>query len=191
MKRILTIIVLAAACTSAFAQKAPQSSSYSELKNYYNASDYVKSDVDPYSLFWIGLESLGAPGTGQLIMKETGRGWAFLGASVALGATQSIFAQNVVDLIEKDANGKWVIPDANKDKARNYLAAVGGVMVAQLGLRIWSCIDAVKIAKVKNQYYQDTKGKHAFSATVYPSVDLAQTGTSVVPTAGMTFAVRF
>ena len=41
MKRILTIIVLAAACTSAFAQKAPQSSSYSELKNFYNASDYV------------------------------------------------------------------------------------------------------------------------------------------------------
>ena len=154
MKRILTIIVLAAACTSAFAQKAPQSSSYSELKNFYNASDYVKSDVDPYSVFWIGLESFGAPGTGQLIMKETGRGWAFLGASVALGATQSIFAQNVVDLIEKDANGKWSISDANKDKARNYLAAVGGVMVAQLGLSIWSCIDAVKIAKVKVESIQ-------------------------------------
>lgn len=191
MKRILTIIVLAATCTSAFAQKAPQSSSYSELKNFYNASDYVKSDVDPYSVFWIGLESLGVPGSGQLIMKETGRGWAFLGTSVALGAAQSICAQNVVDLIEKDANGKWSISDANKDKARNYLAAVGGVMVAQLGLSIWSCIDAVKIAKVKNQYYQDTKRKHALSATVSPSVDLVQTGTSVIPTAGMTFAVRF
>lgn len=102
----------------------------------------MKSDVDPYFLFWIGLESLGTP-------------------------------------------------DANKDKARNYLAAVGGVMVAQLGLSIWSCIDAVKIAKVKNQYYQDTKGKHAFSASVHPSIDLAQNGTSVVPAAGMTFAVRF
>ena len=191
MKRIITLLVLAAACTSAFAQKAPQSASYSELKNYYKASNYVKSDVDPYSVFWIGLESFGAPGTGQLIMKETGRGWAFLGTSIALGAVQSVLTQNVVDLIEKGADGKWSIPEANKDKARGYLAAVGGLMVAQLGLDIWSCIDAVKIAKVKNQYYQDAKGKHAFSATVYPSIDLAQTGTSVVPTAGMTFAVRF
>lgn len=191
MKRILTIIVLATACTSVFAQRIPQSASYSELKNYYRASDYAKSDVDPYSVFWIGLESFGAPGTGQLIMKETGRGWAFLGSSVALGAAQSFFAQNVVDLIEKDADGKWNIPDANKDKARSYLAAVGGVMVAQLGLSIWSCIDAVKIAKVKNQYFQDVKGGHAISASVYPSIDFAQTGTSVVPTAGMTFAVRF
>ena len=83
----------------------------------------MKSDVDPYSLFWIGLESLGTP-------------------------------------------------DANKDKARNYLAAVGGVMVAQLGLSIWSCIDAVKIAKVKNQYYQDTKGKHAFSAIRFSAVSI-------------------
>ena len=191
MKRILTIIVLATACTSVFAQRIPQSASYSELKNYYKASDYVKSDVDPYSVFWIGLESFGAPGTGQLIMKETGRGWAFLGTSVVLGAVSGTLTQNVVNMIEKDANGKWNIPEAKQDKARGYLTAVGGLMLAQVGVSIWSCIDAVKIAKVKNQYYQDTKGKHAFSASVYPSIDLAQTGTSVVPTAGMTFAVRF
>lgn len=191
MKRIITLLVLAAACTSVFAQKAPRSASYSELKNYYKASNYVKSNADPYSVFWIGLESLGAPGTGQLIMKETGRGWAFLGTSVALGAVQSNFAQKFFDLMEKDSNGKWDIPEANKEKADNYLAAIGGVVLAQLGVSIWSCIDAVKIAKVKNQYYQDTKGKHAFSATVYPSVDLAQTGTSVVPTAGMTLSVKF
>ena len=191
MKRIITILVLAAACTSAFAQKAPQSTSYSSLKNNYKASDYVKSDVDPYSVFWIGLESFGAPGTGQLIMKETGRGWAFLGTSVVLGAVSGTLTQNVVNMIEKDANGKWNIPEAKQDKARGYLIAVGGLMLAQVGVSIWSCIDAVKIAKVKNQYYQDAAGKHAFSATVYPSIDLAQTGTTVVPTAGMTLAVKF
>ena len=188
MKRIVTLLVLAVACTSAFAQK---SASYSSLKNYYKASDYVKSDVDPYSVFWIGLESFGAPGTGQLIMKETGRGWAFLGTSVALSAVSSPMAQKVVNLMEKDADGKWNIPEANKGKAGGYLAAVGGLILAQIGVSIWSCVDAVKIAKVKNQYYQDAAGKHAFSATVYPSIDLAQTGTSVVPTAGMTLSVRF
>ena len=191
MKRILTILVLAAACTSAFAQKGPQSASYSELKNYYKASDYVKSDVDPYSVFWIGLESFGAPGTGQLIMKETGRGWAFLGASVVLSGTSRTLLQGVLALAEKDADGKWDIPEADRSKALGYFAAIGGLMAAQLGLDIWSCIDAVNIAKVKNQYYQDTKGKHAFSATAYPSIDLARTGTSVVPVAGMTLAVSF
>ena len=191
MKRIITLRVLAAACTAAYAQKAPQSASYSELKNYYKASDYVKSAVDPYSVFWIGLESFGAPGTGQFIMKETGRGWAFLGSSVALATTTSILSQNVVNMIEKGADGKWNIPEASKDKANGYLAAVGGLMVAQLSVSIWSCIDAVKIAKVKNQYYQDAQGKHAFSATLHPSFDLAQSGSSVVPTAGMALNVRF
>ena len=70
MKRILTILVLAAVCTAASAQTI----SYKELKNVYSPKDYVKSDVDPYQVFWIGLESFAAPGLGQLTMKETKRG---------------------------------------------------------------------------------------------------------------------
>lgn len=191
MKRIITIIALAAACCSAFAQKAPQNTSYNELKNYYNASDYVKSDADPYSVFWIGLESLGAPGTGQLIMKETRRGWMFLGSSIVLGVVDNMLAQDLVALAQKDETGKWIVPEADMGKADGILAALGASSLVSMALGIWSCIDAVKIAKVKNQYYQDVQGKRAFSASVYPSFDLAQTGTSVVPTAGMTLAVRF
>ena len=186
MKKIITIFLLAAVCMASFAQKV----SYKEIKNVYSPKDYVKSDVDPYSVFWIGLESFGAPGTGQLIMKETGRGWAFLGAGLVLSTTSTVIAHNFMDLIEKDASGKWTITDADKDKANGYLAALGGIFVAQLGLSIWSCIDAVKIAKVKNQYYQNANGKHA-SATLYPSVNFVQSGTDVSPAAGMTFALSF
>ena len=191
MKHIITIIAFAAVCAAASAQIIPQGSSYKELKNVYSASNYVKSDVDPYSLFWIGLESFGVPGSGQLIMKETGRGWAFVGASVVLGSFGQSAAQNLVDLAVKDADGKYTIPDADKDKAKGYLASLCGIAVAQLGLSIWSCIDAVKIAKVKNQYYQDLRGKHAISTSMHPSVNLAQTGEGVVPVAGMTFAMTF
>ena len=191
MKRILTIIVLAAACTSAFAQKAPRSASYSELKNYYLASDYVADENDPYSVGWICFDSFVVPGMGQLIMKERGHGWAFLGSSIVLGAISELFADGIRRSVEFDDNDEIHIVDGKRQQFKKNLIGLACFGLAELGVSIWSCIDANRIAKVKNQYYQDVRGKHAFSATVYPSFDLAQTGTSVVPTAGMTFAVRF
>lgn len=189
MKRIVILIMLAAVSTTAFAQRAPQSTSYKDLKNYYSARDYVKSDTDPYSVFWIGLESLAAPGLGQLIMKETGRGWAFLGTSVVLGTAGSILAQNVASYAAKGADGTYT-SEADRSKARGYLIALGGVALAHLTVDIWSCVDAVKIAKVKNQYYQDGRRRHA-NASLYPSINLAQTATGVAPAPGMTFALTF
>ena len=191
MKPIVTFIALAIVSTTAFAQRVPQSASYKELKSVYSPKEYSKSDVDPYSVFWIGLESFAVPGSGQLIMKETGRGWAFLGTNLALATVMNSLGQSFMDLVEKDAKGDFEIPEENKDKARGYLAAMGGVLFAQLGVSIWSCIDAVKVAKVKNQYYQETRGKHAFSATLHPSVDLVQGSSSVTPAPGMTLAFRF
>ncbi|MBQ3742752.1 MAG: hypothetical protein II858_02750 [Bacteroidales bacterium] len=190
MKRIVILIVLAAVSTTAFAQRAPQSTSYKDLKNYYSARDYVKSDTDPYSVFWIGLESLAAPGLGQLIMKETGRGWAFLGTSVVLGTAGGILAQNVASFAVQNVDGTYSISEADRNKASGYLIALGGVALAQLAVDIWSCVDAVKIAKVKNQYYQDGRRRHA-NASLYPSVNLAQTATGVAPAPGMTFALTF
>lgn len=190
-KTIIILLALSMACTSAFAQMIPATSSYKNLKGVYDPRDYVKSDVDAYSVAWIGIESFFAPGTGQLIMRESGRGWAFLGASVVIGSIGSGIAQDLVDLFEKNADGEFEIPEADKDKAKSKLLALGVVALAELGVNIWSCIDAVRIAKVKNQYYQDLNGKHAFSTSLYPSVDLVQNGNSVVPAAGMTLAIKF
>lgn len=191
MKRIISIVLLTAVSIVAFAQRAPQSASYKDLKGIYSPKNYVKSDADAYSTFWIGLESLGAPGTGQLIMKETGRGWAFLGASAVLGAAGSIIYQDKIFPLIEISDGEWTIPEANKDKVNSYLAILGGLAMADLGIHIWSCIDAVRIAKVKNQYFQDKRGKHAFSADIHPSVNMVQNGNGVTPTAGMTLAVKF
>ena len=191
MKKLLTLVVLLAVSTAAFAQVVPQDASYKTLKHYYSPKNYVKSSVDPYSTFWTGFESFFAPGTGQLIMKETGRGWAFIGGGVVIGIANGVVANKLVALTEKDASGNTVIPDANKDKAKGLIWGLLGTGAASLALDIWSCVDAVNIAKVKNQYYQDAVKKHAFSATVTPSVDLVQVGTSVTPTAGMTLAIRF
>ena len=187
MKRIIALLVLVALSSAAFAQKA----SYKELRQTYAPGDYVKSDADAYSVFWTGLESFGIPGAGQLMMKENKRGWIFLGSSIVINAIGNGIADDLLQLIDKDANGDWTIPDANKDKVKSKAIALGCVALAELGVSIWSCVDAVKVAKVKNQYYQDLQKKHAFSATLYPSVDLAHTAAGVAPAPGMTLAVRF
>ena len=190
MKKLFSILVLAAVCTAAFAQRANQSTSYKDLKKVYVPSNYVKSESDPYSVFWAGFEGFVTPGVSQLIMKETGTGWAFIGATTVLGTTISLTANNLNEIIQKDAAGNSFIPDEYKSKATTNLAIFGGALVAQLGVSIWSCCNATKIAKVKNQYYQNNR-RRIFSATMYPSFDLAQDAMSVTPTAGMTLAVNF
>ena len=190
MKKFITILVLAAVSVTAFAQRAPKSSSYKDLKKVYIPSNYVKSPNDPYSVFWAGFEGLVTPGVSQLIMKETGTGWAFIGSTVVFSTTMDITANNLVKLSQKDAAGNFFIPDEMKGKATTNLIILGGAALAQLGVSIWSCTNAVKTAKVKNQYYQNNR-RGLFSTTIYPSVDLAQTGTSVTPTAGMTLSVNF
>ena len=197
MKKIISLlVVMVAAGSIASAQIAPQGSSYKELKNYYSAKDYVKSDADPYSVFWTGLEAFTTPGIPHLIMKETGRGWTFIGAAVVI----DMFGQSAADMLRKqieykdgelvkDANGKIVFND--EAKAKQAIGMFAGAFVADLALRIWSTVDAVKIAKVKNQYFQDLQGKKAFSANLYPSVNFTQSATGMSAAPGMTFALTF
>ena len=186
MKRILTVLLLTAVCTGAFAQKI----SYNDLKNVYDPAEYVRQDGDPYQVFWIGLESLSVPGIGQLVMRETKRGWMFLGGSIVLGACSSSLVDKIKSLCVVDSEGNYTIPDANKDKIAGPIWGLVAVSIAEVCLDVWSCVDAVKIAKVKNQYYQKNSGRQ-ISANLYPSVNLVQNGNGAVPTAGMTFALNF
>ena len=187
MKRILTILVLLAVCTAAFGQRV----SYKDLKTQYNYKNYVKSDVDPYSVGWISFESFVVPGMGQLMMRESGRGWAFLGASSVLSAINSSLADSIQELWPRDADGHYAKePGENKDKIVGYLWGMLGVSMAELGVCIWSSVDASRIAKVKNQYYQDNTAKQV-SASLYPSFDLVPSGTGTKAVTGMTFALTF
>ena len=90
--------------------------------------------------------------------------------------------------------GLWWAEDgeidyANKDKIVGCLWGILGVSLAELGVCIWSSIDATRIAKVKNQYYQG--GKYAKSAKLYPSVNYIQGEKGCIPVSGMTFALAF
>lgn len=196
MKKIILVIAMALAATAMSAQTIIPSSSYKELKKEYRAKDYHKSQVDVYSPFWMGFSSLVAPGTGQLIAHETGRGWAFIGAEVAASMVQQAGLKKAIDNIQiedgeivEDSDGNIVFKDEAAAKKGFYIFLAGAA--SQMVVSIWSCIDAVKVAKVKNQYFQDLQAKYGFEAKLYPSVNMVQTANGYTAAPGMTFAVQF
>ena len=197
MKKLITLLAALALTASVLSAQVVPGMKYKELKDLYNSKAYVKSAGDPYSPFWSGFASFAIPGLGQVISGETGRGLAVFGGDVAIGVVGSVCGYKMLSCIETDANGKPV-KDSNgsmifKDK-KGFTRWFGGMMavgVAGLAYEIWNICDAVKVAKVKNMYYQDLSNNRSLSATLYPSFDLTRTGTAVVPTTGMTLAVKF
>lgn len=150
---------------------------YKELKGLYNYKEYEATFADRYSPGWTGFASAVIPGLGECINGEWGRGLGKFFGNVALMTTANIYVQkSYVDLYPT-----W--------KTDIGVAVV--CYAAALGLDIWSIVDAVRIAKVKNMYEQDLKKTYAIDVDLYPSVDYIQLASGVQPTTGFTFAVRF
>ena len=58
-------------------------------------------------------------------------------------------------------------------------------------IRIISCIDATRVAKVKNMYKRDLKGMYALDVDLYPSMNYMKTAEGIQPISGLTLALRF
>lgn len=197
MKRffiILAAVVMTA--TTMSAQIAP-GMKYKELKDIYNYKDYVKSVNDPYSKGWAGLASAVVPGLGQLICKEGGRGIAIFAGDAAFGIAAGLCVNKFYDYVQRDANGK-VMRDADggliitdEKAAMKWGLGLIGVSAGNMVYWIWNMCDAVKVAKVKNMYFQDLQGGRAFEFELYPTVNYALTSDGSKPVAGMTLSMRF
>lgn len=148
---------------------------YSELKYLYNYSDYVRMPSDPYSPAWSGVASFFIPGLGQMICGELGRGFAFLGGQLAIALAGALIPAALI------SSDQW-------------MAAQSILIVASTGLvafDVWSIIDAVQVAKVKNMYTQDLKHNYSFDLKLHPSVNIVSVGSKIQPTIGMTLALNF
>lgn len=195
MKRFLTIIAfLAVSATALFAQTSSYrviepGMKYKELKNIYDSKEYVKSVADPYNKTWIGIGSFFMPGIGQIASNETRRGFAFIGGSILVSAFGSYFADSLLDVTVKDADGNYEFTD--EKAAMRYVAMLVASGAAELALAIWSSADAVKVAKVKNMYYGDLMKQRAMEVKLHPSFDVTRTSDGLKPVAGMTLAVNF
>ena len=124
---------------------------YKDLKNLYDPHNYFPETGDPYSRGWAGVASFFIPGLGQGICDEWGRGLCFIAGNIGLSvmalSAMRIGASNYNAETEQGGEGAYAFV---------LCAALGAV-----ALDIWSIVDAVNVAKVKNMYYQDLRKMRA------------------------------
>lgn len=127
---------------------------YKDYKRLYKTWDYVRSYDDPYSPFAAGMASYLFPGMGQCISGEYGRGVCFFSGTMLLGmalvSRASYYAVSIYPQYDS-GQGYYYTPEASSVDMFLLSAAFVGVYV-------WNICDAVRVAKVKNMYYQDISG---------------------------------
>ncbi|HOG41812.1 MAG TPA: hypothetical protein PLI69_04650 [Bacteroidales bacterium] len=155
---------------------------YNELKHFYNYKDYIPSPSD-FNPGWCGVASAFIPGLGECILGEWGRGLGKFFGNMALMSVA------VVSYNAGYYAGYHV--GYHSEEAGWSLGVAALCSAAAVGINIWSIVDAVRIAKVKNMYEQDLRQSYSFNLDLHPSVNYIQMGNKVEPTVGFTLALRF
>lgn len=192
MKRIILIAVLSLAAAFTASAQYAQKQSYKELKDVYNFRVYQGQECDPYNVSMAGLFGFFSPGVPQLVMNEPLRGAIFFGGSALCFYLAENSAQELTKLMAYDSSGQPYYTD--NDKALKYTKMMIGFLAADLGIAIWSCIDAKRVAKVKNMYYQDLYGRHAsvkMNVEPFLSYTPATVSGNVQPAAGLSMKLSF
>ena len=149
---------------------------YSELQYIYDKNKYVPSIHDRYSPAGSTVASAFIPGLGQWICGEVGRGFAWFGGEV--GAYLCFYSGLVAGLA------------GAPDEVSTTLILTG--VAGDILMRVLSAVDANKVAKIKNMYYQDLRKAYPMEFSMYPSVDFINApGMGTQPAVGLTFALRF
>lgn len=119
---------------------------YKEYKDFYNPREYVRMPGDKSNPFWIGFADFFIPGLGNAINGEWGRAALFFAGNLALSQL---------------ANTQRTAYSTSYGTQYEYNTLYYVIQGARVGFNIWSIIDAVKVCKVKNMYYQDLSGNRA------------------------------
>lgn len=148
---------------------------YRQLKYLYNANNYVPMYDDGHSPFWCGLASAVIPGLGECLNGEFLRG---------LGKTATIAACYWLAVLY--AAG---VDEYHEAPHEDILSTT--FLLGALTTYIWSIVDAVNIAKVKNMYRRDLQLLGIADVDLYPSLGTFVYASGMVPTAGFTLALTF
>lgn len=155
---------------------------YRDIRDYYNPSAYIPEPGDPYSRVAAGVASFFIPGLGQCIDEEWGRGLGiFLGYNA--WSAVNLLGLSAFGFAADSMNYGWITP--------------GGTLLllsaaAQLGFGIWNICDAVRIAKVKNMYFQDSAAYSSVSVKLEPNLALVPSGAGTFqPAAGLSLKLNF
>ena len=193
MKKLILVALLSLVAMASANAQMPK---YKEIKDQYSAKAYVPEFTDPYNRTLAGIGSLLVPGLGHLFIGETGRGLLFFGGDVAMYFVASYQAYNFASYCITDENGT-VTGYTDEAAAGKYAGRFVLSLLGMAAINIWACVDAVKVAKVKNMYYQDHYGNRSslsFGLEPYftfASTEVTPTGSSLTPAAGMSLRVSF
>ena len=190
-KQFIAILVTFLAICSASAQQLDKVR-YSEIKGNYNSKEYVRQATDPYNVGWYGVTSFFLPGIGQLHAGETWRGLAFIGGEAILLNVIHTASDNIEKVAITNESG-FVTGYTDARVGKRNMAIMLTAIGIDLGLCIWSCIDAKNVVKVKNMYYQDLmNGKNTAELSFTPMVSFASNPSgSLQPCAGMSLQLKF
>jgi hypothetical protein len=190
-KLFITILVAILAFATASAQQANKVR-YLEIKGNYNPKEYVPQATDPYHVGWYEATSFFVPGIGQLLSGETWRGLAFLGGEAILISVIKTSADNIAEVAITNESG-FVTGYTDAKVGKRNMVVMLTALGLDLGLSIWSCIDARNVAKVKNMYYQDLiNGKKPVALSFSPAVSLAPAPSGALqPYAGVSMQLKF
>ena len=124
------------------------SAQYSKDKLLYNYKSYSYDTNDKYHPIISGVASYIVPGLGQIYCNENRRGYNFLA-----GYCGAIVLMSTGALIQLPES---LNPENNNPESVFFMdGSLGSIMIlsgviSAFGIQIWSSIDAVKVAKVKN-----------------------------------------
>lgn len=159
---------------------------YKELKEKYDYNLYTPHYSDPHNLFAAGLCSFFIPGLGQMISGEVGRGFSFLAGSAGCALIYGIGGAMVLGSMDPYSG------DINTSAMGiGTVLAIGG-LIGLITVDIYSIVDAVRVAKVKNMYMRDLQNLSSFELKLSPYIQPASiqnfnTSASV----GLTLKARF
>ena len=167
---------------------------YADIKHDYNPRFYVPWEGDPYEPWVGGLCSFLIPGLGQCVDGEWGRGLGIMGANLCLGLLEAVELSSIGYGATRYQYDNFYYDYS--DGEPYFLGGTGALLLTIAGhaaLNIWNICDAVRIAKVKNMFYQDYTGNLSrVDVKLEPNLALVPSVSgAIVPTAGFSLSLKF
>ena len=168
---------------------------YKDIAPYYDSSYYVSRAGDPYVPVLSGLASWFIPGLGQFLDDEPGRGLGIIGANIGLVVLETV-ESSLIFYSAAEASSYYMKYGHSYGSDGLAAASLGALILTgafHVGFNIWNIVDAVKVAEVKNMYYQDTRGRRAsWDMHLQPNLAFAPAASgSVEPVAGLSLSLSF
>jgi len=158
---------------------------YSINKLNFDSHQYIPEYGDLYNPGISGVCSFLVPGLGQMISGEPGRGFAFLGGYIGCAI---VFEVGVAEFFYNfnDYEDPGYYGNSGKGVGTMLLGLGGMAFVS-----IWSIVDAIKVAKVNNMYYQSLRKTSSLKIQLAPYVDHLTITNQGITQVGMTMRVTF